>query len=231
MTDQSAKDRQLSWSIVQGHSVVFLAIAHLMTTTEVEGNLSTGTLLMASSMVLISMSITLFYFERRIASVSVAGAVIIALGSGIAGLGIAKILGIAFSNTETSTVGAWPLTVAAVLANLAVLVWSFVILKIAPRTRSLLISTIALVLAGGYALGYGVFFVLELTASDLPQIGSGVARGLAAVLNGGAMVIWTLLITRKVVQSKFRFTVPLFIICGIGFIGIGLWHIVDAWLW
>ena len=51
---------------------------------------------------------------------------------------------------------------------------------------------------------------------------------MAAILNGGAIIFWTLLITRKVVYGKVRLVVPVLVICGIGFIGIGISHIIDA---
>lgn len=224
MTDQPTKNTHFSWEAMQGYPVVLLAMAYLPGTLGREGTLTATFLLILMSGVLISSSILPLYLEGRTAPISIAAVIIMALGSGIGGLGIATILKALFSDTHTFLTDNWVSGVASILANLVVLVWAFVILKVAPMSRRLLISTISLGLAGGYSLGCGIFLAGSLVYGA-DQIAPMWNRGIPAVLNGGAVVIWTLLITRKTIQEKVRFVVPIIIISGVGLMGLGVWWI------
>ena len=225
MTDQPTKNTHFSWEAMQGYPVVLLVMAYLPGTLGREGTLTATFLLILMSSVLISSGILPLYLEGRTTSISIAAVIIIALGSGIGGLGIATILKLLFSDTHTFLIDNWVSGVASILANLAVLVWAFVILNIAPMSRRLLIGTIFLLLAGGYSLGCGIFFMAGSIVDSADQIAPVWNRGIPAVLNGGAIVIWTLLITRKTIQEKVRFVVPIIIISGVGLVGLGLWWI------
>ena len=225
MTDQPAKNTHFSWEPMQGYPVVLLVMAFLPGTLSSEGTLTTTFLLILMSSVLISSGILPLYLEDRTTPISIAAVIIIALGSGIGGLGIATILKALFFDTHTFLTDNWVYGVASILANLAVLVWTFVILNIAPMSRRLLIGTICLLLAGGYSLGCGIFFMIGSIVYGADQIAPVWNRGIPAVLNGGAIVIWTLLITRKTIQEKVRFVVPIVIISGVSLIGLGVWWI------
>ena len=206
----------------QGYPVVLLVMAFLPRTLGREGTLTTTFLLILMSGVLISSGILPLSLEGRTTPISIAAVVIIALGSSIGGLGIATILKVLFSDTHTFLTDNWVSGVASILANLAVLVWAFGILNIAPTSRWLLIGTIFLVLAGGYSFGCGIFFLARSIVYGADQIAPVWNRGIPAILNGSAIVIWTLLITRKTIQEKVRFVVPIIIISGVGLIGLGV---------
>lgn len=223
MTDQPTKNTHFSWQAMQGYPVVLLVMAFLPGTLGREGILTTTFLLILMSSVLISGGILPLSLEGRATPISIAAVIIIALGSSIGGLGIATILKAVFSDTHTFLTDNWISGVASILANLAVLVWTFGILNIAPISRWLLIGTIFLVLAGGYSLGCCIFFMARSIVYGADQIAPVWNRGIPAVLNGGAIVIWTLLITRKTIQQKVRFVVPIIIISGVGLIGLGIW--------
>lgn len=225
MTDQPTKNTHFPWEAMQGYPVVLLVMAFVPGTLGREGTLTTTFLLILMSGGLISCGILPLYLEGRTPPISIAAVIIIALGSGIGGLGIATILKALFSDTHTFLTDNWVSGVASILANLAVLVWAFVILSIAPMSRRLLIGTISLLLAGGYSLGCGIFFVAGSIVYSADQIAPMWNRGIPAVLNGGAVVIWTLLITRKTIQEKVRFVVPIIIISGVGLMGLGVWWI------
>ena len=225
MTDQPTKNTHFPWEAMQGYPVVLLVMAFLPGTLGTEGTLTITFLLILMSGVLISSGILPLYLEGRTTPISIAAIIIMALGSSIGGLGIATILKVLFSDTHTFLTDNWISGIASILANLAVLVWAFVILSIAPINRWLLIGAIFLVLAGGYSLGCGIFFLARSIVYGADQIAPVWNRGIPAILNGSAIVIWTLLITRKTIQEKVRFVVPIIIISGVGLIGLGIWWI------
>lgn len=228
MADQSLKNNQFSWDIMRGYSVVLLAFAFLPMTLGTEGGLTTALGLILISSAWIGFSILPLFGRNRTTFVFVANIILIAVGIGIGGLGIATILEILFSETQMSIANNWVLGVASMLAYLAVMIWSIVILKVSPDSLALRMSMIFFTGASSYPVGYGICALILSIGQDTPQMFAGVGQGLAAVFSGGAIIVWTLLITRKIVHSKVRFVVPTLVICGIGFIGIGISYIVDA---
>ncbi len=224
MSDQSTKPTQLSVGALQGYPIVLLTMAFVTTNLAPDEALTTAFVLIVISSVLISGGILPLYIEGRTTPVFVASVIIVALGSGIGGLGIATILQTLLSDTEIFLTINWGSRVALVLANLAVLTWVFVILKISPITRSLLAATSLLIIASGYTLGYGVFSVVVLVVQGVLQIGNEWQLGIAAVLNGAAIIGWTFLITRKTFQDRFQFAVPVVMIAGLGFVVLGFWR-------
>ena len=225
MSDQPTKTTHPSAGVLQGYSVVLLTMAFVATNLAPDESLMTAFVLIVISSVLISGGILPLYIEGRTTPVFVASVIIIALGSGIGGLGIATILQTLLSDTEIFLTIDWVSRVALVLANLAVLTWVFVILKISPITQSLIAAATLLIIAGGYTLGYGVFSVVVLVVHGVLQIGNEWQLGIAAVLNGAAIIGWTFLITRKTVQDKLKFVIPVVIIAGLGFVVLGFWRI------
>lgn len=228
MPEQPTKNAKHSAETLQGYPVVLLVMAFMPTNLDPDESLTTAFVLILISGVLISSGILPLYIKDGTTPVFVAGVIIITLGSGIGGLGIATILKILLSETQIFLTNYWISEIASVLANLTVLTWIFVILNISTITRSLLAATTLLVVAGGYALGYGVFSVVVLIIHDVPQIYDGWERGIAAVLNGGAIIGWTLLITQKTLQGKVKFAVPVVIIAGLGFVALGFWEITKS---
>ena len=228
MSDQSSKNTQFSWDTMRGYTVVLLAFAFLLTTLSTAGGVTTALGLIFISSAWIGFSILSLFSENRTTRVFVASIILVAVGSGIGGLGVATILETLFSEAKTSIANDRVLGVASVLANLAVLVWSLVILKVSPDTPSLRFGVLFLAMASGYPIGSGVVSLILSISQDVPQIFTNPGQAMAAILNGGAIIFWTLLITRKVVYGKVRLVVPVLVICGIGFIGIGISHIIDA---
>ena len=229
MSDQSSKNTQFSWVAINGYSlVVLLALAFLPTTLGTEGGITTALGLIFISVVWISLGIVPLFSENRTTSVYVAGIIVIAVGSGIGGLGGATILKALFFETKTSMINGWVLVVVSVFANLAVLIWGIVILKVSPVTLSLNLGVGALVVASAYPIGNGITSIVLSFMNDVPPVFTPAGQALTAILNGGAIIVWTFLIPRKVLQGKVRLVVPLFIVCGIGFIGIGWAYIIMA---
>ena len=229
MSDQSSKNTQFSWEAIKGYPlVVLLTLAFLPTTFGTAGGITTALGLIFISVVWISLGIVPLFSENRTTSVYVASIIVIAVGSGIGGLGVATILKALFFETKTSMVNGWVLVVVSVFANLAVFIWGIVILKVSPVTLSLNLGVGALVVAGAYPIGNGVTSIVLSIINDVPPVFAPAGQALTALLNGGAIIVWTLLIPRKVLQGKVRLVVLLFIVCGIGFIGIGWAYIIVA---
>ena len=227
MSDQSAKNTQ--FSAINGSPVVVLLVsASLPTTFGTEGGITTALGLILISILWISLGIVPLFSENRTTSVYVVSIIVITVGSGIGGLGVATILKTLFFETTTSIANHWALAVVSVFANLAVFVWGIVILKGSPVTLSLNLGVGALVVASAYPIGNGVVSIVLSIMNDVPPVFTPAGQALAAILKGGAIIVWTLLIARKVFQGKVRLVVPIFIVCGIGFIGIGLAYIIVA---
>lgn len=224
---------QSSWDAVRGYSVVLLALAFLLTTLGTEGSITTALGLIFISSAWIGFSILPLFGENKTTFVFVASVILIAAGISIGGLGIATILEVLFSENKMSIANNWGLGVVSVLANLAVLIWGIVILKVSPNTLSLRAGVVSLAMASGYPIGVGVFsIILSIGQDDLQifthAVQAHTVQAMTAILSGGAIIAWTLAITRKVVHGKVRFVVPVLVICGIGVIGVGISHIIDA---
>ena len=229
MSDQSSKNTQFSWTAINGYSlVVLLASASLPTTLGTEDGITTALGLILISVLWISLGIVPLFSENRTTSVYIASIIVITVGSGIGGLGVATILKGLFFETKTSMTNGWVLVVVSVFANLAVFIWGIVVLKVSPVTLSLNLGVGALVVASAYPIGNGIVSIVLSIMNDVPPVFTPAGQALAAILKGGAIIVWTLLIARKVLQGKARLVVPLFIVCGIGFIGIGLAYIIMA---
>ena len=94
-----------------------------------EGPFTTAVGLICLSCVWISFGILPLYVERRMGPVFMATIIIVGLGSGIGGVGIATLLKTLLSETDTSLTGDWVSTVTLVLSNLALLAFGFIVLK------------------------------------------------------------------------------------------------------
>ena len=231
MSGRSAKSTQDLRNIVCGTAVPMLSIlAVFPTTLNSEGPLTTAVGLICLSCVWISFGILPLCFEARTRPIFVTTLIIIVLGSGMSGLGIAALLKTLLSRTETFLTDNWISAVASVLSSLALLAFGFIVLKITPMTRALLIGMTLILLAGGYSLGCGIFSTVKLVIYGTSHIAAIWKSGMRAVLNGGATVVWTLLITRQIVyrDPRTRFAVPLFVICGGGYIVIGISYIIGS---
>ena len=111
---------------------------------------------------------------------------------------------------------------AGIFYSLAIFVWVFVLLKVVPITRSLLIGVAFFVLASGYALICNAQVVINAIVSDMSYVEVYWDQGIAYVLNGSAIIAWMLLIVRKIADVKVKSIVPLSVFLGVVYIGIGI---------
>ena len=132
-----------------------------------------------------------------------------------------------FAETPTAIGDSWVAGVTLVCASLGVLAWTFVVVKISPLTRPPLIAIVLFALAGVYSLILGILSV-KTVLFDQTQITLTWGEGIAHILNGGAMVGWTHLVTRKTSITNRKVFVICLMIAGVGIVAVGITHILDA---
>ena len=208
--------KQVSWKTMAGDtSICFALMLQLPLWNKVVSPLVSGIMPLILGAMWIVLGIYPLFLENRTTSAAVSGWGIIASGCCIMGLGISMILPL---NTEVS----WMPRMALVFYSLAILAWIFVLLQAASITRSLLIGVAFFVLASGYAFFYNARVIMEVIVSDVPYIDVYWDQGIAYILNGTAVIVWVLLILRKIAVVKLKPIVHIFILWGVVYIGLGI---------
>lgn len=156
------------------------------------------------------------FLENRPISATISCGIIIASGCCIMLLGISVIVPLM---TEVN----WMPRLAGIFYSLAIWAWVFVILKVAPITRALLMGVVFFVIASGYTLICHTRVVINIIVFDIPHIEVFWDQGIAYVLNGAALIAWMLLIVRKtnLITTK-PIIVPIFVSLGVVSIGLGI---------
>ncbi len=161
---------------------------------------STDTILLISiSFVLVGCALAPLQIPRIRLSASIGCSIIFVLGCGIGGLGLANILAHLFPDFPTVNQGEWVQSVPSAFTNLAILVWLFVVLSIAPVNYSLIVSTGFVAAAAGYALTLDAVVIREAFVFDRIREITDVEQGTVILLNGCALVVWERLIVRKLI--------------------------------
>ncbi len=219
MTDQSAKNTQISWQTTQGISVFLLYI----TRPDIE---SVVTLICLTCM-LICLGITPLYIENKPVSVLIASMLMIALGGGLGGLTIGQLLERLFAETHTEIGGSWVASFALISTSLGILAWVLIVLRISPITRPPLVAAMLFGVAGAYSLIYGIL-TLEIYFFGITRIASAWGEGMAYILNGGAILGWTHLVMREIPINKRKMLVICSMIVGVATVMVGVVGILDA---
>jgi len=219
MTDQSAKNTQVSWQTTQGFSVFLLYISR----PDIEGVI----ILICLTVMLIALGISPLSIENKPVSVLIASMIMIALGGGIGGLTIGTLLERLFAESHIEIGGSWVASVALISTSLGILAWVLIVLRISPVTRPPLVAAMLFAIAGAYALIYGIL-TLETYFFGITQITSAWGEGIAHILNGGAMVGWTHLVTRKTSIANRKVFVICLMIAGVATVLVGITGIFDA---
>ena len=116
----------------------------------------------------------------------------------------------------------WVPRMAGIFYSLAFFLWLFVIMKVAPIiTRGLLIGVVFCVIASGYALVCNVL-VMNALVSDVPYVKASWDLAIGFMVSGGAMIMWTLFVMRKITTAYPKFVVPAFMLFGAIYIGFGI---------
>ncbi len=155
------------------------------------------------------------FLENRPISVTIGCGVIITAGCCIMGLGIGMMIPLM---TEVN----WIPRLAGIFYSIAIFTWVFVILKVAPITRALLIGTASFLIASGYSFICHTGVVINALAFNIPYVEVYWDQGIAYILNGAAIITWVLLIVRKINLIKTKSIVPILVFLGVVCIGLGI---------
>ena len=160
-------------------------------------------------------------------SVFVACCVIFALGCGIGGLGLVNILERLFPNFPNINQWAWIQCLPSIFENVAVLLWIFVVLNIAPVTRSLYISTVFVAAAVGYSLTSDAFAIRDVIVFGVSREIADWEQAVEWLLNGCALTVWARLVIRKFASTSIEeFTGKCTLFVGVVSILVGIFGIL-----
>lgn len=219
MLDKPTKNNQGSWETVQAFSVFALFLLR----PDIESIFT----LIALSLMFISLGISPLYIKRDSVPIATASCMMIAFGSGIGGLTIATLLERLFAETRAQIADSWVASVTLICSSLGVLAWTFIVLKISSVSRPPRVAVVLFALAGVYSLLYGIL-TIGVPLFDEPLIIPEWGTGMAYLLNGGAIVVWTHLFTRKTSIANRKILVICLMITGAVTIIDGITHIFDA---
>ena len=156
-------------------------------------------LLISVSFVLVGCALAPLQIPRIPLFASIGCGIIFVLGCGIGGLGLANILAHLFPDFPTVNQWEGVQSVPSASTNLAILVWIFVILNIAPVNYPLIVSTSFVAVAVGYALTLDAVVIREAFVFDRVREITDVEKGTVILLNGCALIVWERLIVRKLI--------------------------------
>ena len=160
-------------------------------------------------------------------SVFVACCVIFALGCGIGGLGLVNILERLFPNFPNINQWAWIQWLPSIFENVAVLLWIFVVLNIAPITRSLYMSTVFVAAAVGYSLTSDALAIRDVIVFGVTREIADWEQGVEWLLNGCALTVWARLVIRKFASTSIEeFTGKCVLCVGVVSILVGIFGIL-----
>ena len=208
---------KISWELMVGNGqICLLLMLQLFLWIPVVSSALTGTLLIVYGVLWTIHGISPLLIENRTASVSISSKIIIAAGCSIIGLGIAMMLPLM---TEVD----WVPRMAGIFYCLAFFIWLFVILKTAPIiTQDLLIGVVLCVMATGYALVCNALMMVNAIVADIPRVAVPWDQAIGYIVSGGAVIGWTGFVMRKNTPAGYKILVPVFMLCGVIYIGFGI---------
>ena len=155
--------------------------------------------LISVSLMLVGSGLSPLQIPRIRLSASIACGVIFILGCGVGGFALANILEHLFPDFPTIKQWEWMRSVPSAFTNLAILVWSFVVLNIAPINHSLIVSTGFVAAAAGYALTLDAIVIREILVFNRIREITDWEQGMVTLLYGCVVVLWERLIVRKLI--------------------------------
>ncbi len=219
MSTQSIEKKQVSWRTMQGLSAFWFFVSR----PDIESIFT----LISISIILICFGISPLYIKDKSAAVYTAAAIMVALGGGVGGLTIGTLFERLFEESPTDIADSWVAGTTLICSSLGILAWTFIVLKISPITRPPLIAIALFAIAGVYSLIYGILSVKTVLLDDT-QITSAWGEGVAFILHGCAMVVWTHLVTRKTSIANRKILVICLVIAGVATVLVGITGILDV---
>lgn len=195
MVNKPTRLSQVTWKTILVNPLIFGTMA-------VPSDSDSALLLICTGVIVAASGLMPLGISRVDRSVSVACWVMFALGSGIGGVGLANILERQFPNFPTISQWEWIRWLPSAFENLAILVWVYVVLHIAPVTRSLFISAVCVAAAAGYILTSDVLAIRDALVFGVTRKSADWEQGVEFLLNGCALTVWARLIIRKLASTS-----------------------------
>lgn len=220
MFDIIPKVSKVTWQTILVNPLIFGVMATPSDSESVVGLIATGVILAGSGLMPLSI-------PRIPLSASIACYIIFALGCGVSGLGLANILENQFSNFPTVSQWEWLRWMPSVSENLAILIWVYIVLHIAPVTRSLFISVVFVAAAAGYAFTSDALAIRDTLVFGVNREISDWEQGAKMLFNGCALAAWARLIIRELAStSNERFIGKITLFLGVFLILRGIFGIL-----
>ena len=197
MDSMSTKASEVTWRNVLANPFVFGVIVLPLDSNDTLALISVCFLLVGTGSIPLQI-------QRLPRSTSIACGVMFALGCGIGGFALTNVLEYLFPNFPTVKQWEWMQWLPSVFGNLAILVWVFIVLNIAPITRPLLISIVLIAASAGYMLSLDVLRIRSALIFDVIREITDWEEGIAALLNGCALFIWERFITRELAKTQLE---------------------------
>lgn len=184
--------------------------------------------LIVVTLIWVNLSLMSLFVGRVPTAVNIARGITLAIVASISGLTLWTLLEYLFADVPMPIKDNWIQWTVLVLANLALLPWMFVMLKIFPISRSLIISTGLVAMASAYVLVCGAQVIVEATVFEGTWKAAEWEHGITHILGGVALIAWLHLIARKTTPHRYRFFVPILMVYGGGYIGLGISQLLAA---
>ena len=214
---------QVTWKTILVNPLIFGTMAIPLDGDSVLLLIGTGVTVTVSGLIVLGI-------PRVPRSVFIACYVMFALGCGIGGLGLAKILEDLFPNFPTVREWEWIQWLPSAFENLAILIWVYIVLNISPVTRSLFISAILVAAAVGYSLTSDALAIRDAIVFGVTREIADWEQAVEVLLTGCALVAWARLVIRKLASTSNeefieRCTLLVGVISILGGIFVILWDI------
>ncbi|RKU20759.1 hypothetical protein C6500_08050 [Candidatus Poribacteria bacterium] len=220
MSDRTAKTSKVTWKTILVNPLIFGSMA-------VPSDSDSALLLICTGVIIAASGLMPLGIPRVPVSVSIACGIMFVLGCGIGGVGLANVLERQFPNFPNVSQWVWIQWLPSAFENVAILIWIYVVLHIAPVTRSLFISAVFVAAAAGYALTSDVLAIRDALAFGVTREVTNWEEGMKFLFNGGALAVWARLIIRKLAStSAEQFLAKCTLFIGVMFILGGIFQIL-----
>ena len=181
------KASAVTWKNVLANPLILGIMAFPLDSDSTLALISIGLTLVGTSLILLKIPSISF-------SVSIACGIMFALGCGINGLALAIVLEHLFPDFPTVRQWEWVQWIPSAFGNLAILLWIFIVLNIAPISRPLVIGTSLVAAAAGYALMLDAVAIRATLIFGVTHKITDWEQGMVYLLNGCALIVWTRLV-------------------------------------
>lgn len=196
MFNRTAKVSKVTWKTILKNPLI-LSVMIVPSDSSAFALIATGSVVAISGLMPLGI-------PRVARSVFVACCAIFALGCGIGGLGLSNILERLSPNFPDVNQWAWIQWIPSTFENLAILIWVYVVLNIAPVTRSLHISTVFIAAAVGYSLTSDALALRDVIVFGVTREISDWEQGAEWLLNGCALTVWARLVIRQLASTSIE---------------------------